>query len=357
MWKYRLLVVIFFFSIVSCGSDSQKEESENNVNFDVSKSAPTEIDVYLVKKDFFQKEIHSQGKLVSGKKADLSFSNSGIIDFVNVKNGSIVNAGTIISALIKTEAVFAQKESKLQFQKSKLERESMLAEYSVRYPDSNLIPAQIKNNIDIESGYLQSVLDLERKTNLLSECELYSPFTGLIANLKYKKYDKINAGEVFCTLIDNSQFSVEFQILEYELNDISQGDRIKLMPVAMNDTVWAHISEINPIVEKNGLVNIKADIITNKLTEKLFPGMNVDVIIPIQRKDILQVPHSAIVIHSGKEIVFTCKNGQAKWNYVKTAGDNSGYTGISEGINAGDTVIIENNINLINDAPVKIKKK
>ena len=67
----------------------------------------------------------------------------------------------------------------------------------------------------------------------------------------------------------------------------------------------------------------------------------------------LVIPKSAVVLRSGKQVVFTVKKGKtAQWNYIHTAFENRDSYSVADGLVEGDTVIISGNINLAHEAPV-----
>ena len=68
----------------------------------------------------------------------------------------------------------------------------------------------------------------------------------------------------------------------------------------------------------------------------------------------LVVPKTAVVLRSGKKVVFTLSSGKAVWNYVQTGLENATHCTILEGLKEGDTVIVSGNINLAHEAPVTV---
>ena len=71
-------------------------------------------------------------------------------------------------------------------------------------------------------------------------------------------------------------------------------------------------------------------------------------------KNCIIVPKAALLIRDKRSLVFVFKNNLAKWHYVKTGETNDQYVEIKEGIEPGDSVIVEGNYNLAHDATVKI---
>jgi hypothetical protein len=142
-------------------------------------------------------------------------------------------------------------------------------------------------------------------------------------------------------------------ILENELSLVNTGDGVMISPYAFNGSLTeGRITEINPVVDKNGMVRIKA--IANASKEKLYDGMNVKIRIRKLVSKQLIIPKEALVLRTGKKVVFTLKGGKALWNYVQTGMENSESYVITDGLSERDSVIYQGNINLAHESPVKI---
>ena len=67
------------------------------------------------------------------------------------------------------------------------------------------------------------------------------------------------------------------------------------------------------------------------------------------------VPKTAVVLRTGKQVVFTVVDGKAVWNYVQTGLENATeYTVTGETLKEGDLIIVTGNINLAHESPVKV---
>jgi predicted amino acid-binding ACT domain protein len=92
-----------------------------------------------------------------------------------------------------------------------------------------------------------------------------------------KEYDTSSGSEALCTIIDNQHPEVEFKILESEVALVSKGDKVQVSPYAMSSfTSTGTITEINPLIDKNGMLYIKALL---PASDKLIDGMNVKILI------------------------------------------------------------------------------
>ena len=92
--------------------------------------------------------------------------------------------------------------------------------------------------------------------------------------------------------------------------------------------------------------------------DRLFDGMNVRVSVKRSVPDQMVVPKTAVVLRSGKQVLFTVRNNMAMWNYVTTGLENmTEYTLVdweASGLQEGMTVITTGNVNLAHETPVKI---
>jgi hypothetical protein len=84
----------------------------------------------------------------------------------------------------------------------------------------------------------------------------------------------------------------------------------------------------------------------------MIDGMNARVRVSKNLGKRLVVPKSAVVLRSGREVVFTLEEGKAMWNYVTTGIENLDSREILEGLTAGQTVITDGNENLAHQTPV-----
>lgn len=146
---------------------------------------------------------------------------------------------------------------------------------------------------------------------------------------------------------------VEFPIIESELPMVKPGDNITVTPFSDTTPHSGHITEINPMVDENGMVKVWASV---EGTGGLIDGMNVRVNIRRKVGEALVVPKSAVVLRSGRQVVFTLDGGRAMWNYVTTGLENLSEYTIIDGLTPGMTVITSGNINLAHESPVKVLK-
>ena len=204
----------------------------------------------------------------------------------------------------------------------------------------------------LKAGLKDAELSLREARINLEKTQIIAPFSGTVAQLVKKIGDRVNAGETIGLIYSQNQLIIEAKVLETDYSNLKKGLFADIFPLAVKDkTFTASLVEINPIVDENGMVQVKL-----KLNETigLLPGMNAQCIIRVPITESVLVPKGAVVIKSGRPVVFTYEDGLAKWNYVETGKENGTDVQITSGLESGQQVILTNNLQLAHDAKVSI---
>lgn len=361
----QIIKIFCFLMLVLITACSLHKEERKPAEEGVSTALPeekNEVTVMPLKQLLFHHELVSNGKVVASQSADLHFETPQLITHIFVKNGDYVRKGQRLAELDKFRLTNKRAQAKETFERAKLNLKDVLIGQG--YVPSNLgsIPKEIMELAKVKSGYEQSRVQYEFAKREEEKATLVAPFDGVVANLFAKPYNQSNPSAVFCTLINMKAMEVEFSILESELQQIHKGNKVKIMPYANRKKSYeGYISEINPIVDKGGMVRVTARVNGKK---GLFTGMNVSVKVQRIMKDCLVIPKTAVVLRSGKQVVFTLSHGLAQWNYVHVETENTTdcvvsdrtLPGVSEGLAEGDTVIVSGSLNLAHEASVVVTK-
>jgi RND family efflux transporter MFP subunit len=352
-----LLIISALIVFYACSNDKNSVDQQIEKKQFVSEKNP--VDIIILKKSDFRKELVSNGKLKAKNKSILKFNSGDELLQLNVANGDRVSSGQVIAVLNKERSAQQLQQAKASFEKARFELQNVLIGQNYSLDDSNSIPKKVYNMACIQSGFTSAKSQLESAKLEYASKELKAPYSGIIASIKYKLYEQVGGGTEFCTLIDNSSFEVEFPVLESELPDISRGKEVKIMPFSMENKVFkGRITEINPIVDENGMIQVKAIV---DQSSSLLDGMNVRVLVENAVSNQLVVPKAAVVLRDNQHVLFRIIGGKAYWTYVETTAENSdSYSVIANQdkgatLDAGDTVIVSGNLNLAHESSIEVK--
>lgn len=352
--KYlRWCGAILALTLVACSEAKTENADEGGVET-VLPNEENEVTIQVLQKQLFEHELVTNGKVNAGRQADLKFQTNGIVAHIYVKNGDYVRQGQKLAELDKFKLNNQTAQAKDALEQAKLELKDVLIGQGYPADDHTNVPEDIMQLARVKSGYDQRVAQYEMAKYEEENATLTAPFDGRVANLFAKTHNATDASTPFCTILGTKQMEIDFTVLENELTLIRKGDKVVVTPYADAEVKYeGRISEINPLVEEKGMVKVKA---TVDGRENLFSGMNVRIHIHRTLDEQVVIPKSAVVLRSGKQVVFTLKKGRAYWNYVQTGLENSQNYSLVEmaDMKLGDTIIVTGNVNLAHEAPVKV---
>lgn len=349
---YLLIICLFLAGAAGCTHGKEKTEKEKSVETALPQ-VTNEVTVMTLRPTVFTHELVSNGKLSARRYVDLRFQTAEPIAKIYVRNGERVSRGQKLAELDRFRIDNSLAQARVNLEKARLELQDLLIGQGYALADSAKVPETTLKLVRLKSGYDQAFSSYQLADHESRNAVLTAPFDGIVANLFSKELNTASISEVFCTVIDPKSLEASFTVLESELPLLKAGDRVEVTPFALADTkAEGRITEINPLVDENGMVKIKAAVNSRV---PLFEGMNVRISIHRSLGKQLVIPKEAVVLRSGKQVVFTLDDqGRAKWNYIHTGLENATSFTVADGLAEEDVVITTGNINLAHEAPVKV---
>lgn len=345
----KKVIYLFILLIISCGSP---QPSDQDLSPQKSKIVATEVKATIVKKGKLEFNNTYLGKARSMKKANIRFGVPGILEIINYKNGDFVEKGQIIALLDNSKFVEDVEMKKIVYQQSILKYKDVLIGMGYD-PNNNDISKSVVDLAKIKSGLAQAKLELNNAKSNLKQIKLIAPFSGILANIQNKTHEFITKN-IFCTLIDNSRFDIEFYIMQEELSAIRKEQKIWVIPLSNSSCkLTGHIKSINPMVNTNGFIKVTGEAFNKQ--KKLIDGMNVNIELVKEEKHCLYIPKKAVLFRGNENVVFKLINGVARWTDITLGGENKEYYQVLDGIKENDTIAISNHLFMNDKTPVTIK--
>lgn len=350
------VIVILAALLGACAAKNAESPSEAAKRQYVDQQNP--VEVMILQNGPFLRELVNNGKLVALRKSELQFRVGEQLEKLVFHNGDLVKSGQLIAELNPFTYRQQVYNNEIQLKRTRLEMQNVLIGQGYNTMDSTAIPRHIYEMAAIKSGYAEASQNMKTAQFNLESTRMVAPFNGKLANIVQKQYDRVNAGVTFCTLIDDSEFEAEFRIVESEAKDIRIGDEVQVIPFSDQSIYKGLISEINPVIDENGLILVKAAV---KNPGGLMDGMNVKILIEKQVANQLVVPKSAVLLRDNQEVLFRCtRDSIAFWTYVQVTGENTtSYSVIAHPdkgakLDPGDTIIVSGNLNLAHESKVVV---
>ena len=342
---------------VSCGQNKGTGNGDEMLEYSPQVN---EVEVIRLEETDFQWQLLANGKLSASKRSRLPFRTAGVITEINVRNGQRVSEGEVLGRQDSREQALALESARISFAKAELDLYDNIAGLGYPARDTSGVPAGMLAVARTRSGYNAAANALRQAEYVFGNTILKAPFTGVVADVAYRQYD-MTGSDPFCTLVDDSAFDVDFMVLESEYPNVSAGMDVTVTPfVDGNRSMTGRIISVNPAVDKNGQVLVRARVSNDG---SLVDGMNVRVKVESPVPGRLVVPKSAVVIRDRQHVLFRYKGGKALWTYVNVLMSNSGSYAVEANtergatLSAGDTVIVSGNLNIADGSEVILKSE
>ena len=355
--KLPLIALILFGLLYSCNSPKEtKFQSSQAQSLQDTTQTIYEVATQSAIVGNFPLKVITTGILSASQQLQLKLPSSGFISHFTLEVGQTIQKGQLIAQLDDIELQHQLRQKQLDLEKAIFEKNDMLVLQGGKESDDSSVPPHKLKNILTLSGYNRAILAIEQTERAIEQMKIYAPFGGIISEINLQIGQQVSAGAPICTIINHQTFEAVFNLTEEEALQISKGERVKVSLIAQSSrTFTAQISTIRPVVSKDGLVEIRAKLMS-KNTSKLLEGMNLNIVLEKPVPNQVIVPKSSIVLRSGREVIFTYdeNSGLAKWNYVTVLHQNDEQATIAKGIVNNDKVIVKGQLNLAHDAEVKI---
>lgn len=287
------------------------------------------------------------GSLDYNKRVNIFNQEKGRITYFPFREGDTVKAG----------AVLMRMDDRL----LRAERGKLVAQIRQARTDRTRIQRLVKqqhisaDELDRASTQLavyeaeQKLLDIR-----IGYFEIKAPFSGVITERLVNEGDAVTENSHLLTLSDEDSLTARVQVSESMLSSISTAMAATVVIPSTGDKHPGSIARIYPKLHPTTR-QATVEITFNDVPKHLFSGQSVLAEIAGVRKKRILVPLAALKRDAEGEHVFLLKDdGKAYRQAVNSAAYYEGQVEITQGIDAGDTVITKGFLGLSNGKQVKI---
>lgn len=353
-------IVAALVLLTACNASKDKKEENNERG--QAELTENYVDTMTLRLTDFNREVVCNGHLRARMKTQLVPHHTDAVTSIYVREGQWVDRGTLLA--VTDEAQYAREVERAEREVEKTHVDLADKLITMGYDvDTDLtprgnIPEDILRRVEVTSGHYSARYQLQTALQNLSDCRLKAPATGRIADITAQLHQR---ADKFCNIIDDTEFDVEFSVLEAELAVIRPGQCVHVSPFVDDSLVVdGRVMSVNPSVNDKGMVKVTARV---KGQPELLDGMNVRVVVERSVPRMFVVPKDAVVERDGYNVVFLYDGGYARWTYVDILHSNISHHAVTgcarkeTELHEGDIVITSGNMNLADDTKVELKQK
>lgn len=189
----------------------------------------------------------------------------------------------------------------------------------------------------------------------LADTSITAPFDGVVGLKEISVGRYVEPGDELVALERIDPLYLDFRLSERWLTKLKQGDTVAVTVDALPDQIFeGTIAALDPKVDVNGrAVQLRATV--PNPDRSLRPGLFARVDLDLDaREDAVLVPEAAIVLQEDGPIVYRIEDGKALVTPVSTGVRRDGRVEITQGLQAGATVVVNGHVRLRDQAQVEI---
>lgn len=351
MTKKRIIwiVVIVIVVVLLALPKIMPKQPKNVTSRAAGKGAPIKVTVFVTKKENLEENIQVAGNIIAMEAVDLRSETQGRVVKIFFDEGSEVKKGQLL-VKINDADLKAQLKKAIATQALKEETEKrnkqLLAKGAISQETYDLSATEVNTiNADIDM-----VKEQIRRT------EIVAPFDGLIGLRYISEGSYVTNASQVASLQSINQVKIEFSIPEKYASKIRKGSDITFSIDGNDETFKAKVYAIEPKIDPSTR-NVMMRAICSNQSRKLLPGGFARVSVGIaDNPHALNIPTQSVVPILKGQKVYIVKGDSAVERVIRTGIRGDVSIEVTEGLNPGDSVIVDGVIYIKPGSKVKVVK-
>ncbi|MCB0747159.1 MAG: efflux RND transporter periplasmic adaptor subunit [Ignavibacteriae bacterium] len=331
---------LLFVSLIFISCSDEKVESKNIEQIYKEEGVPVKVE--KVERKGFSKSTTYNTTLSGIKESNASAMIGGRIEKVLVKVGDYVKKDQVLFKFPADAPSAQYYQAKVAFENSQM----MFDRYKKLFEVGGVSAQDFDN---VKTQYEVNKANFETVSQMI---DVISPISGFVTKISVRESDDVKKETLLATIADLSKLKASIQISEDEISDVKVGDKAvaEWQGMKIEGKVTQVDMAMNPMTQA-----FNADITFENRDGKIKPGVTVDIMLAgAESNNSIVVERKNLVKRGDDYFVYVLNDSSAQLRKV-TLGKNSGLLSeINSGLNVGDLLITEGQINLEDNVKVKI---
>ena len=307
------------------------------------------VKIYEAKEDSFNTSFTINGATVPAKEVKIASEVQGKLVGLYIENGDLVRAGQVIASL--DASVYSVQLSSIDASIAKARLD--LARYTKLIEMGGATPMQAESaQLQINSYQAEKKQILEQ----IDHMQIRAPFSGKVEDVTVELGSFVTFGTVLGQLIDNSSLKINVYLSEQEAFKVTLNQPVTISSAVLSQPKTGRISMISDKADASGKFLTEISFANND-KERLKAGIIADVHFSIEEtKTGLSVPVSALLGSAKDAKVYVTNGNKAELRSIKTGVVTATKVQVTEGLKAGEQVVVSGQLNLENGTEISINK-
>jgi len=304
----------------------------------------------------------STAEILANRQSDMRSETSGRVVAVYVEAGDRVEAANVLlrldvgrtaSAVQAAQAAVAQSDARLDQAERESDRTKRLVETG-GLPEQRLDDA--RDSVRMASAARDAArAEAKLARRGLTEAVVRAPFSGTVVERAIEVGEWVAPGSPLLTLADTSRLKARVLLDPREALDVAVGSKVEVSVFARpGETFTGRVVRVGEVINPRTR-RLPVEIEIDDPAARLRPGLVARFIVDTgDPKLVLRVPLEGVFERFGRQHVYVVEEGIARRQAVGIGPVRGGYAEITEGLNAGDTVVIKGVTRVVDGSKVLV---
>ena len=330
----RLVIAVLPLILIACSGNDTTQQLKQKLIGDPKEERVVTVGIQAIG---LTDDIVSNtypGNLTEGQALDLAFKYGGILEELQVKEGSKVGKGQVLARVSSPSM-----ESTLHSAQATLDQAQDAYDRLKKVHDNGSLPEIKWREMVANLEKAQAAVDLANA--MLMENTITAPFSGTVTAVNVELGENVTPLKPAIRLISTHGLSVKISVPESEIHQIHIGDPAEIVIPAMGDRRYQ-----GRVIEKGMAASLlthsyPVKVIIDKPDADLVPDMIGKVVLQSDVSQGIVIPANAVLINNDGKFVWVTREGRATRQKVTLGGYSGTGVIVNEGLSAGDSVIVE----------------
>lgn len=303
----------------------------------------TRVDIIIAKSGAISNRVEVNGSIVANEFAELRPEVSGLLTYLNVPEGNVVQKGTVIARINSADlqAQLNKYKTQLELAQKTEERLTKLLKINGVNQAEHDVAINNVNSLTADIAYTQALID---------KTVLTAPFTGVIGLKKISAGSYVTPANIIASIQQLQNARVDFQIPESYQAYVKKGSHVEVQ--INGKATSARVIAIEPQVNEST---------RNFTVRAVLPGQSANpgsfAKVYLSATDTgsnILIPTNSIIPEAKSKKVVKVINGKASFIDVQTGTRQNNLIEVTSGISEGDSIVVSGVLFTRQDTPVKI---
>ena len=292
----------------------------------------TRVEGFVVNPVVLENQISVSGSLLAFEEVDLKNEVAGRVVMINLPEGNFVKEGTLLVKLFDDDlqANLKKLQSELALQEGILKRQSEL--YNVKGISQNEYDQAV-----LQVNSLKADIDVQK--TLIRKTEVLAPFDGVIGLRNISVGAVVTPSTSLASIRAEDKLKLDFSVPEKYSSEITPGLEVQFFVSGSTTPFSASVMATERGIDASTR-NLKVRAVVKNPSKDLIPGSFTNVVLILGKNEqALMIPTQALIPQERDKSVIVSRKGIAKMVTVKTGIRQTSSIEITEGLEAGDTIV------------------